>query len=399
MALTAVLRAGPAAVGRHAPALKALVPPTQRARAYSLLYRGLPPSGRTAIFARWFRVNSDYCRDLGSPLQARLLEIAARDIEARGPCWRVVQTYDTVPPAGTPLAFMAALHRVVLEHPDCALGRYYPTVGGTLDPADAGPSLREVVAEHRVRITDLLHHPVQTNEVARSRLLVGGFLLAARETGLPLRLLELGSSAGLNLRWDHYHYTVGDQSWGDPASPLHLTGGFEQGRPPLHLTAEVASRHGCDLSPIDVRTPEGRMTLLCHVWPDQAERVERLRAALDIAARVDAPIDRADAVTWIRQQLAQPTPGRATVVFDTGMIEYLTPEDRRELARTITEAGARADRSSPVAWLHTAPAHDGDEGELVLTVWPEGDRRVLARTDPHARVIRWIADEATPAPV
>jgi hypothetical protein len=395
IALTSVL---PAAVGRHAPALKALVPPTQRTRAYALLFRSLPPSGRAAIFARWFRVNAAYCRDLGSPLQAQLLELAAQDIEARGPCWKVVATYAAVPPAGTPLAFMAAVHRIVLEHPDCGLGRYYPSVGGELDPAGAAPDLRQIIEEHSERIVALMRRPVQTNEVSRSRLLVGGFLLAAHETRLPLRLLELGSSAGLNLRWDHYRYTVGDRSWGDPASPLHLQGGFDHGAPPLELTAEVVERRGCDLSPVDVRTQEGRMTLLCHVWPDQGERIQRLHAAMDVAAGVDVAIDQEDAEVWISRQLDTEAPGRATVVFDTGMIEYLTPQSRQAIHRRIARAGAQATAQAPVAWLHTTPASDADGGELVLTVWPGGERRVLARTDPHAQAIDWIAPDAPDAP-
>ena len=37
---------------------------------------------------------------------------------------------------------------------------------------------------------DLIDHPVQTNEVARCSALLNGFLMVARDTGLPLRLLE-----------------------------------------------------------------------------------------------------------------------------------------------------------------------------------------------------------------
>ena len=38
--------------------------------------------------------------------------------------------------------------------------------------------------------------------MSRSSALIGGYLLVARETGLPLRVLETGASAGLNLRWN-----------------------------------------------------------------------------------------------------------------------------------------------------------------------------------------------------
>ena len=39
------------------------------------------------------------------------------------------------------------------------------------------------------------------------------------ETGRPLRLLEIGASAGLNLRFDRYRYEQDDEAWGPRDSP------------------------------------------------------------------------------------------------------------------------------------------------------------------------------------
>ena len=54
-------------------------------------------------------------------------------------------------------------------------------------------------------------------------------------------------------------------------------------------------RRGCDRSPIDPTTDEGRLLLRSFVWPDQADRHVRLDAALDAAAEVPVVVDRADA--------------------------------------------------------------------------------------------------------
>ncbi len=132
---------------------------------------------------------------------------------------------------------------------------------------------------------------VQTNEVGRSRALLPGFLEVARHTGLPLRLLEIGASAGLNLRWDHFPF-------------LDV--------PP---NVRVVERRGCDLNPIDPTLDENRPAMLCFIWPDQTERFQQLNEVIEIARRVPAPVDRSDAVPWLETHLANPHPEVATVVF------------------------------------------------------------------------------------
>jgi hypothetical protein len=119
--------------------------------------------------------------------------------------------------------------------------------------------------------------PVQTNERARCAGLLGGFLEIARRSGLPLRLLEVGASAGLNLRFDSYR----DERWGPADSGVVRS--RLSGRPPLDGSVRVVARAGCDARPVDPCSEEGRLTLTAYVWADQQERLERLRAALTVA--------------------------------------------------------------------------------------------------------------------
>jgi hypothetical protein len=357
-----------------------------------MFYRALPSAGKTAIFARRFRRAADHCERNASPLYAHLLRIAAEDIETGGPCGVVLdahRSHGRVPPAAASLGFMASVHRVVLETPGSALEPLYPSTGGAVDFARVGPAFLEVVSRHQERICELLKRPVQTNDVARCRALLGGFLLASAQTGLPLRILEPGASAGLNLLWDHYRYEIDGASWGDSSSPVRLVGGFVEGRPPFHLRAEVAERRGCDLWPVDARSSEGRCTLLAHIWADHLERIDLLRAAFDVSGQVDALVERAEASSWLASQLSPPTPGLATVVFHSGLMEYLDPVVRKRIESTIEEAGARADSRAPLALLTFVPVGDGD-AQLQLTVWPGGRPQPLAvLLDPYARAIRW----------
>lgn len=197
---------------------------------------------------------------------------------------------------------------------------------------------------------------------------------------MSLRLLEVGASGGLNLGWDRYRYEAEGFAWGDPGSTVRLHFQIE-GEPPRPIEVAAAERRGCDRSPIDPTSEDGRLTLLSYLWPDQAHRVERVRAALDLAAEVPVAIDRAGGADWIGAQLAQRREGVVTVVFHSIVMQYLDEEERRRFETQVRDAGARADTSAPVAWLRMEPA--GEWAEVRLALWPDGEDRVIARAGYH----------------
>jgi hypothetical protein len=176
----------------------------------------------------------------------------------------------------------------------------------------AWQALRDLIATRADEMRPLVALPCQTNEVGRSAALAFGFFEAAR-TGLPLRLLEVGASAGLNLRFDHFRFGGGGASWGPEASPVNLEGLWLEA-PPLPSDLRVVERAGCDRRPVDISTEDGRLSLLASVWADQRPRFARLRGALEIARRVPAHVVEADLAVWLPEQLERPRPGRATVV-------------------------------------------------------------------------------------
>jgi hypothetical protein len=276
------------------------------------------------------------------------------------------------------LRLMGAVHRLVLRGDAPGLAAHYPSAGG--HPDDAWPAFAGVLREHRDELRRLVENPVQTNEPGRSIALLGGFLEVARVTGRPLRLLEVGASAGLNLRFDRYRYELDGERWGAAASPVVIrTRLAGPGRPPLGTRLEIASRAGCDRRPVDPRTEEGRLTLTSYVWPDQLERLERLQAALEIAGDVDAPVERAGAADWTEARLAEPAPGAATVVFHSIVMQYLPDEERERFERAV--------RSHGVAWLRMEPSDEAAELRLTLA----GEDRLLARAGYHGDFIEWLA--------
>ncbi len=339
--------------------------------------------------AERFRLQGGWCERLGSPLYARLLAETASDIEAGGRAEAIVAGHESDPPGSAlALRFMGAVHRIVLEGKAPELARFYPSAGGDGDPGHAAPAFAHVLGERSKEIRRLLGRSVQTNEVGRSAALLGGFLLVARATGKPLRALEIGASAGLNLRWDRYRYEAGGESWGPPDARVRLVDAWV-GKPPLFETAaRVVERRGCDRSPIDATSDEGRLTLLSFVWADQMPRIALLRGAIDTATRVPVEIDRADAADWLAVQLASPAVGLATVVFHSIVLQYLSRSGRERVEKTISKAGARASEAAPLAWLRMEPG--GAEAEILLTLWPGGETRPIATSGFHGRNVRWL---------
>jgi hypothetical protein len=165
-----------------------------------------------------------WCGLLGSPLYEHLLARAVADVEAGGPVSAVLAGHEhDAEDSALALRLMGAVHRVVLEGRAPELARHYPSAGGAAGIAAAWEAFRATVDRERDALRELVERPVQTNEVARCAALLGGFLAVADATRLPLRLLELGASAGLHLRFDRYRC-------GDRGRPPRAGGARPRGR-------------------------------------------------------------------------------------------------------------------------------------------------------------------------
>jgi hypothetical protein len=290
-------------------------------------------------------------------------------------------------PSALALRLMGSVHRLVLRGDAPALAAHYPSTGGR--PERPWPAFIAALEDHTDELRARIDDPVQTNEPARCAALLGGFLEVARLTGRPLRLLEIGASGGLNLRFDRYRYRLGMRSWGPSDSPVRLTSAVA-GEPPLDGTVSVASRAGCDSRPVDPTTMEGQLTLSSYVWADQLDRLARLRAACRLAAGVEASVVQARAGEWTSEQFGREPGEAATVVFHSIVMQYLSADERAGFEATVREAGERASPQAPLAWLRMEP-EDAERTEVRLTVWPGGGERALARAGYHGDPVEWLA--------
>ena len=207
-------------------------------------------------------------------------------------------------------------------------GMHYLVLGGegSWDDVDA---MLDTRADFLARFA--AEHPVQTNEVGRARPLLRGLDAVGRER---IDLLELGTAAGLLLCLDRYGYP-------------------HEGR------FEIVRRRGIDINPIDVTTDDGARLLEAFVWPDQTERIERLRAAIEIVRQDPPELIAGDYVELVSELVDEDT-----VVMSCVTTMYLADDRYDELVEKLRG----------VTWLSLeGPRHarDYDGMQLVL------DGRVL----------------------
>lgn len=327
------------------------------------------------------------CTEFGSPLTGALLEGAADDYVAGGVMADLLTPHSDEP-AGSVLSLRLAgsLHRLVLERKAPELALHYPSVGGTAPVDQVWPAAERVAQEHLTELRTLITRPVQTNEVGRAAALVGALALLGGRT----RLLELGSSSGLNLRCDAFGYDVAPgRVLGDPCSPVQLdrpwTGALPEG------DFEVVSRKGCDPDPIDPTSTEGRLTLTSYVWGDQVERLNRLRAAFEVAERVPASVEQSGALDFLTRELAHLPDGATTVVWHSVVWQYVDPAERRAVDALLARVGSRATEAAPLARVSLEPERVAEDFTFRVHVqrWPGGERVHVADALGHGPPVHW----------
>ncbi len=336
------------------------------------------------------RAQGRFCASSGSAMYGELFELVAGDVDAGGVFATILSGHRDAPSRdAVPLRLLGGLHRLVLDGRAARLRRWYPSTGGTWDAGSAWPEIRDTAAGHTDALRAALGQPPQTNEVGRSAALIGG-LLHLDQSALPIRLFEIGSSAGLNLRADQYRYRFAGSQWGPADSPVTIDDAWRGTLPPGR-GVRIVERRGYDIAPIDVAGTDGEITVLSYVWPDQDARLARLRGAIEVARRVPAALERQTAATAVAGlQLAD---GTLTVLWHSITWQYLSADERDAVRAHVDALAARADTRSPFAHLTMEPARSGPDASIRFEVrarsWPDGDSRVLGECHPHGPPVHW----------
>jgi hypothetical protein len=347
------------------------------------------PAGIAAAFAK----QAAFCRVSGSPLTALVCDAAMLAIDDRSATGRAIIAWPGDPMADAlMMRLTGGCNALVRAGAAPDLAALYPPVD-LPDALTMAAALRCVLADpgRDARLCGWLAGPPQTNEVARSGVLMPGLMAIAAATQLPLRLFELGSSAGLNLGLDRFGYVLGGVEAGDAASQVQLAPVWKGPAPPA-AAVTITARRGVDINPLDVTDAATRERLMAYVWPDQVERVARAAAAMALAEAFPPPIDRGDAADWVEANVAT-APGSVGVVLHSIAYQYFPEASQARIAAHMAMTGAGATADAPLAWLRYE-MDDATQAELPtlrLTLWRGGPpvETLLARVHPHGAFVRW----------
>ncbi|MFN7131714.1 MAG: DUF2332 family protein, partial [Myxococcales bacterium] len=242
----------------------------------------------------------EFCRGY-SPLYFALYDALLRAVDAAdpGPARPFVRFAEWLWPQRTwtyamepSLVVGAAVHALVLEGaPEAhALRRFYPSTGGAFRPEDA-PALEAALWQLFEAAPPALYTLaktlfIQTNEVSRGIAWLLPALWLTRSRQMPIQLVDLGCSAGLNLvaELNAFDWTFDDARVrrGDgPAIVQRIEGLTAEALQPARRL-EVTARVGVDRAPRDVRDGRDRLLVRACLFPDQLERIARFDRAVEL---------------------------------------------------------------------------------------------------------------------
>ena len=306
-------------------------------------------------------------------------------------------------PQRRPVLLLAAIHRLVLEHQNSQLAQRYPSVTGTAhergnNVGNLAADLDEFCGDFHDDITNLVSTShTQTNDISRSAVL--RLALAQQPAANTSTLIDIGCSAGHNLHLDSYHSTFRAESgaWarsvGDGSAPTLMCSVRSETPPDVEI-GNFNRRIGFDPHPIDVQTDEASWLLAC-VWPDQLDRIERLRSAIEWMKEHPVDLRERDALGALDDV---ETMGHAHItIINSWVLSYLSDEDQRSYRQRLEALGQTRDPtwvyleqpSTTRALEHSQSlVSDSQRAELTAVTridWLSGTARVrhLGTMHPH----------------
>jgi hypothetical protein len=288
-----------------------------------------------------------------------------------------------------PNLLLGAVHYLLLRGIEHPLAEYYPSIeNDSREPSTAFHNFKEFCIQYENELIQIIKSKlVQTNEVRRCTYLYPSFCYIHQLTGKPLALIEIGTSAGLQLLWDKYSYSYNTNGkYGDVNSVLEITAEIRGDKFPFlfEQSPPVTSRIGLDLHVNNVNDPEDYLWLKALIWPEHKERISHFNKAAMCVQKERLELIEGDGVSLL-PHIASNIAGDSTIcVFHTHVANQLPYESKNMLEEHIRALGQERD----VFHLY----NNMWDVDLHLDYYMGGKeyKNTVAKTDGHGRWFQWM---------
>ena len=293
-----------------------------------------------------------------------------------------------------------AVHYLLLGGELHPLRDFYPDVVAPektprLPSSETYSLFQDFVWSHTDEIKQLITtRLVQTNVVRRTTCLLPVFAFISQEAkSQPLSIIEIGSSAGLNLHWDRYHHRYEYPSgktieWGNKDSAVQLSTEVRGtvSLPTLPEDLRVVWRAGVDINPIDVMNADAMRWLRALVFPEHLERHQEIEAAARIVRDNPVPIVTGDALTRLPDLLSQAPDDSRLCLYATMVLYQFSSEARKALWALLAEFS----KTRPVSVVIQDGVPEG-WAQLLIRDFKDGKytKRRMAEAHAHGRWLEW----------
>jgi hypothetical protein len=329
---------------------------------------------------RFIRFAEEECHD-ASPLYEFLSQKTSDDEE-------MLDLASSAAQSGQPMPnlFFAAVHAVLLTGTDHPLARYYPSLTSEADlPEKSWKAFRDFCEKYQEKIKSIMQtRRVQTNEIRRCAYLYPVFCHIYEKTGKPLSMIEIGTSAGLQLLWDRYAYSYGGTKvFGKTDSPVRIDSEVTGSLSLPDAPPPVAAKTGVDLNVLDVGSEEDRRWLDALIWPEHHERRALFKQASRQMQEEKVSLVEGDGVALLPKLASGMPDTTSLVIFHTHVANQMPEEVKESLLESVSELG----RIREVFHVY----NNISDRLLHLDAYRPGstDHQTIGKTDGHGRWFEW----------
>ncbi|WP_096153565.1 MULTISPECIES: DUF2332 domain-containing protein [Bacillus] len=290
-----------------------------------------------------------------------------------------------------PNLLFGAVHYLLIKGKNHPLKEFYPSiVSNPKSYKDSFEFFKDFCLKYKNEIESILKtRLVQTNEVRRCAYLYPVFCTIYEKVKKPLALIEIGTSAGLQLLWDKYSYSYRQNDiYGNIESKLHITAEIKgENTPILHSTPPpVSTRMGIDLNTIDLNDEDEKLWLKSLIWTEHTERLLMFEEASNYFKEVQVSLHNGDGVSLLPNFVDTIKEDSVICIFHTHVANQMTLEMKEQLLQTVEAIGRKRDvfhiyNNIQDRYLHLDYYLDGMES-----------KNTIAETDGHGRWFKWFLE-------